>query len=201
MITLCMDTSSAFLVLAVVKDHTMLAKLQKICWKRQSEEIFPDLEMLFNQAGLKPAAIDQIVVTKGPGSYTGVRIAMTIAKVFCAMADKPLATLSTLQLYAGNLAHARVVLDARSQRAYTAVYDQGICVEKETVCSIATIIKKMDEKVTVVGDGHLVNRADYIPDLAENFLLLEKQWQFSHQVHMVNPTYLKDSASYITGVR
>lgn len=201
MITLCMDTSSKFLVLAMIKDHKILAEVQKDCWKRQSEEIFPALEKLLENAGLKPHDIDQIVVTKGPGSYTGVRIAMTIAKVFCAMGDKPLATLSTLQLYAGDLAHARVILDARGHRVYTAVYAHGSCVEEASVCPIEMIMEKTDERTTIVGDGHLIKRPDFIPNLAENFLILEKQWQFSRNVHMENPIYLKNSDSYMTGVR
>ncbi len=201
MITLCMDTSSAFLALCLIKEHAVVAKYQKRCWKQQSEEIFPALLELLQKVDLSPDAIDQVVVSKGPGSYTGVRIAMTVAKVFCAMGDKPLATVSTLQLYAGVLEHARIVLDARGQRAYTAYYEHGVCVEEETVLPLEIIAEKLQEQVTVVGDGHLVDRPDYIPDLAANFLALEKQWRFAANVHMVSPTYLKSSESYRTGIQ
>jgi tRNA threonylcarbamoyladenosine biosynthesis protein TsaB len=77
-------------------------------------------------AGLKPMDIDQCVITDGPGSYTGVRIAMTVAKVMCAMRSLPLYTLGTLQLYAGRET-CTVLLDARGKRAYAASFENGAC--------------------------------------------------------------------------
>ena len=79
MITLCMDTSSKFLVLALIQEDELIGKRCLSSWKRQSEMIFPQLTELLAECGLTPKAIDQVVVTKGPGSYTGVRIAMTVA--------------------------------------------------------------------------------------------------------------------------
>ena len=118
---LCMDTSYKFLTLGVIKDGKVCAGSQKECWKRQSEELFPELERLMNEAHLTTEEIDGIVITEGPGSYTGVRIAMTVAKVFCAMGNVPLYTIGTLKLYAGKEENCRVLLDARGGRAYTAV--------------------------------------------------------------------------------
>ena len=112
MITLAMDTSHVFLVLALIKDDQLVDSVQKKCWKRQSEEIFPCLMDMMDRNGLKPDDIDAMVITEGPGSYTGVRIAMTIAKVFCVMKEKPLYTIGTLQLFAGRR-NGRVILDAR----------------------------------------------------------------------------------------
>ena len=43
MITLCMDTSHVFLVLGIIEDDRVIASVQKECWKKQSEEIFPQL--------------------------------------------------------------------------------------------------------------------------------------------------------------
>ena len=112
MITLCMDTSHTWLVIGLIKDDQVIGKVQEKCWKKQSEELFPRLTALMNDCHLQPEDIDQIVISKGPGSYTGVRIAMTVAKVFCAMADKPIYTVSTLLMYAGKK-NCRVVTDAR----------------------------------------------------------------------------------------
>ena len=126
MITLCMDTSTQYLVIALIRDDQIVAKFQEKCWKKQSEELFPRLMDLMKEAGLEPEDIGQVVVSEGPGSYTGVRIAMTVAKVFCAMRNLPIATVGTLQLFAGMEPRARVVLDARGGRVYTAVYEYGV---------------------------------------------------------------------------
>lgn len=196
MITLCMDTSHIFLALSLIKDDQIIAKVQEKCWKKQSEEIFPKLQGMMESVSLQPEDIDQIVVTEGPGSYTGVRIAMTIAKVFCAMRNLPIATISTLQLYAGNGEKVRCVLDARGQRVYTGLYENGVLQGNISVESIEDVVKEIGDEA-IVGDGHLVGKEDNWPDLAENFLAMKKFWKFADNVHLVKPEYLKSSESYL----
>ncbi|NCB32818.1 MAG: tRNA (adenosine(37)-N6)-threonylcarbamoyltransferase complex dimerization subunit type 1 TsaB [Erysipelotrichia bacterium] len=197
MITLCMDTSSKYLAIGLIKDDKLIQKVQESCWKRQSEELFPKLQMIMEAADLQPENIDRIVITKGPGSYTGVRIAMTVSKVFCAMKNLPLYTISTLQLYAGMAEHCRVLLDARGGRAYTAVYDKAVLNGEESVLSCEEILKEIRPETVIAGDGHLVGREDFWPDLCENFLILKDQWQLADNVHLVVPEYLKTAESYM----
>lgn len=193
MITLCLDTSHTWLVIGLIKDDQLIAKYQEKCWKKQSEELFVRLINLMDQCDLSSDDIDQIVVTRGPGSYTGVRIAMTVAKVFCAMRNLPIYTLSTLQLYAG-LNKCIVVTDARGNRVYTASFDNGKAVSDEKAISIDELC--LDNQ-SVIGDGHLVGKQDFWPDIAENFLNLKNQWVKAENVHLVVPEYLKSSASYL----
>ena len=193
MITLCMDTSHTWLVIGLIKDDQVIGKVQEKCWKKQSEELFPRLTALMNDCLLQPEDIDQIVISKGPGSYTGVRIAMTVAKVFCAMADKPIYTVSTLLLYAGKK-NCRVVTDARGKRVYTCLFFDGKALEEER----AVEIKNLEiGDVNIVGDGALVGRQDEWPDIVDNFLELKDEWEKHDNVHLVVPEYLKSSASYL----
>ncbi len=197
MITLCMDTSTQYLVIALIRDDQILAKFQEKCWKKQSEELFPRLMELMKQAGLQPEDIGQVVVSEGPGSYTGVRIAMTVAKVFCAMRNLPIAVVGTLQLFAGMEPRARVVLDARGGRVYTGVYEYGVLSDKVEAKPCEEVKAELDDSEVVIGDGSLVGREDRIPDLSENFLALKDQWKYAENVHLVKPEYLKSSESYL----
>ncbi|MDY4682317.1 MAG: tRNA (adenosine(37)-N6)-threonylcarbamoyltransferase complex dimerization subunit type 1 TsaB [Lachnospiraceae bacterium] len=197
MITLCMDTSTQYLVIALIRDDQIVAKFQEKCWKKQSEELFPRLMDLMKEAGLEPEDIGQVVVSEGPGSYTGVRIAMTVAKVFCAMRNLPIATVGTLQLFAGMEPRARVVLDARGGRVYTAVYEYGVLSGTVEAKPCEEVKAEILEAETVIGYGSLVGREDHIPDLAENFLALKDQWKYAENVHLVKPEYLKSSESYL----
>lgn len=193
MITLCMDTSHTWLVIGLIKDDQVIGKVQEKCWKKQSEELFPRLTALMNDCHLQPEDIDQIVISKGPGSYTGVRIAMTVAKVFCAMADKPIYTVSTLLLYAGKK-NCRVVTDARGKRVYTCLFFDGKALEKERAVEIENL--EIGD-ANIVGDGALVGRQDEWPDIVDNFLELKDEWEKHDNVHLVVPEYLKSSASYL----
>lgn len=195
MITLCMDTSHTWLVIGLIQDDKVIGKIQEKCWKKQSEELFPQLIALCDSLHLQSEDIDQIVISRGPGSYTGVRIAMTVAKVFCAMADKPIYTISTLLLYAGKK-NCRVVTDARGKRVYTCKYEDGKALEEERAISIDELEINDEE---VVGDASLVGKEDNWPDIVESFLELKDEWHKEENVHLVVPEYLKSSASYLPG--
>lgn len=192
MITLAMDTSHVFLVLALIKDDQLVDSVQKKCWKRQSEEIFPCLMDMMDRNGLKPDDIDAMVITEGPGSYTGVRIAMTIAKVFCVMKEKPLYTIGTLQLFAGKR-NGRVILDARGGRVYTAVIENGAYAEKPHIIMKDEV--KADE--VCAGDRQLVGLSEDYGDLAQNFVDLRDRWIKADNVNLVKPEYLKPSTAYL----
>lgn len=193
MITLCMDTSHTWLVVGLIKDDTIIGKIQEKCWKKQSEELFPKIIELMDSLQLKPEDIDQIVISKGPGSYTGVRIAMTVAKVFCSMRNLPIYTISTLLLYAG-MKNCRVIMDARGKRVYTALFKDGEVVDKEQVIEISELNIGDDE---IIGDGSLVGKEDSWPDIVDNFKDLKAKWESWDNVHLVVPEYLKSSESYL----
>lgn len=193
MITLCMDTSHTWLVVGLIKDDKIIGKIQEKCWKKQSEELFPKIIELMDSLQLKPEDIDQIVISKGPGSYTGVRIAMTVAKVFCSMRNLPIYTISTLLLYAG-MKNCRVIMDARGKRVYTALFKDGEVVDKEQVIEISELNIGDDE---IIGDGSLVGKEDSWPDIVDNFKDLKAKWESWDNVHLVVPEYLKSSESYL----
>lgn len=194
MITLCMDTSHTWLVVGLIKDGEIIASVQEKCWKKQSEELFPTLIDMMKSCDLQPEDIDSIVISEGPGSYTGVRIAMTVAKVFCAMRNLPIYTISSLLLYAG-LKDCRVVMDARGKRVYTCKCNNGEILDEQCVTEIENL--KIEDDEVVVGDGQLVGREENWPNIVENFLLLKDKWHKWENVHLVVPEYLKSSESYM----
>lgn len=125
MISLCMDSAYKHLVIGIYKDQNLLAGIEVEAFKKQSETIFVEMNRLFQEAGLDYADVDRVIITDGPGSYTGIRIAMTVAKVLCTQMNKPLYCISTMQLYAGMEPASNVILDARSKRAYVAHIEAG----------------------------------------------------------------------------
>lgn len=191
--TLCMDTSHRYLVLALVEDDQVVVSHMEEAWKKQSETIFVELIKLMEEANWNVDDINEVVITRGPGSYTGIRIAMSIAKVLCSRKNIKLSTISTLQLYAG-LKDTYVMLDARSNRAYFGNYKNGVLIE-ECIKPLDEI--KMISDKAIIGDTDLIGLNKEPIDFVANFVALKDQYKIEENVHAVVPEYLKDESAYL----
>ena len=196
--TLCMDSAHKHLIFVLLEDGNVVASLAQECWKRQSETLFPALIALMEEAHWKADDIDEVVITDGPGSYTGVRIAMTVAKVLCTRKHIPLYCISTLQLYAGMPPHTFVMLDARSSRAYTSLLDEGKFLLDEGIMTLDEVKAYLKDKdVRVVGETELIDLAHEDVDFVENFQALRPLARRIDNVHTLTPRYLKENDAYL----
>ncbi|KRN99210.1 tRNA (adenosine(37)-N6)-threonylcarbamoyltransferase complex dimerization subunit type 1 TsaB [Companilactobacillus kimchiensis] len=122
---LAFDTSNKPLSVAVVVDGKVLAHTESTEKKTHSISILPDIKEALKKSDLTIADIDLIAVAKGPGSYTGVRIAVTVAKTLADTLSKNLVGVSSLQLLAadGDQEHILIpLMDARNDNAFAGVY-------------------------------------------------------------------------------
>lgn len=197
MISLCMDSAYKQLVLGLYKDKELLAGISLEAFKKQSETIFVELNRLLKETNLDYKDIDRVIITKGPGSYTGIRIAMTIAKVLCSQMHKELYTISTMQLYAGIEKQANVILDARSQRAYVAHVEDGQIQGNIQVLTLDEVKKYIETNPGIVlGDADLMGQDVQKVDFLKNFIELEPYYEKVENIHALVPDYLKESDSY-----
>ena len=195
--TLCLDSAHRHLVIGLYEDGKLVCGTSNMAWKTQSETIFPELIRLCDEAGWDSDDIDEVMITDGPGSYTGVRIAMCVAKVFCTRKHLPLYTISTLQLYAGLDEKAFVMLDARSARAYTGALSHGKFIQEEGILTLDEIKERLqNEDFHVYGDGNLIDIETETPDFLKNFADLRPLARSVENVHTLVPRYLKDQAAY-----
>jgi len=122
---LAFDTSNKPLTVAVVVDGKVLAHTESTEKKTHSIAILPDIKKALEKANLTVDDIDLIAVAQGPGSYTGVRIAVTVAKTLADTLSKKLVGVSSLELLAadGDQEHILVpLMDARNDNAFAGVY-------------------------------------------------------------------------------
>lgn len=97
---LAIDTSNQPLSVAVLEDGNLLSQATCTKTKNHSVKLLPLIERLMEDARLKPCELDRIVVAKGPGSYTGLRIGVATAKTLAYTLDKELAGVSSLEVLA-----------------------------------------------------------------------------------------------------
>lgn len=195
MISLCMDSAYKALVLGLYKDGTLIDGVSIEAFKKQSETIFVELNQLFEKTGLDYKDVDEVIITDGPGSYTGIRIAMTIAKVFCTQMHKTLKCISTMQLFAGMDESANVILDARSKRAYVAHLEKGVVVGETRILEVDQLEDFLNAHPgALYGDGYLVDQEAVTCDFLKNFM--EVPSRTIENVHALVPQYLKESDAY-----
>ena len=196
MITLCMETSHKYLVLALIEDDKIISRFQEVCLKKQSEYINIKIDELCKSANVLPFEIDQVCVTKGPGSYTGVRIAMSVAKVICSMRKIKCYTISTFQLYSVNFMNCSCILDARSNRIYYGIISEGKLV-KQGVDLIENVKNEILLQKNITGECGILGIDEVEIDLCEAFLLLKNKWELVENIHSLQPIYLKESSEYL----
>ncbi|MFR7590581.1 MAG: tRNA (adenosine(37)-N6)-threonylcarbamoyltransferase complex dimerization subunit type 1 TsaB [Longibaculum sp.] len=193
MTSLIMDTSNQYLMVALYEDGQCLESIQEMGSKRQSENAIPYLASLLEKHHKELMDIDEMILTKGPGSYTGERVAMTIAKTLSVIAPVKIKVVSSLAAYAGKDKCVSVI-DARSQKVFVGVYNQGQALMEEELLPIADFAKFMKDypDYQVVGQSEVVNYPIQAVDLAKNMYEIAQNIQPIENVDALVPCYLKD---------
>lgn len=126
MIWLGIDTANKPLSVAIVKDGQILAEENTSTAINHSLGAMPAIEEIFKKVDMTPSDIDAIAVSEGPGSYTGVRIGVTIAKTLAWTLNKPLVGISSLKAIAANVLFFDglicPLIDARRGNVYAGAY-------------------------------------------------------------------------------
>lgn len=124
---LLIDTSNQPMSVAITKDAQVLAEINSNERRNHSAQLMPAIARLFDEIDLVKQDIDRIVVAHGPGSYTGLRIGVTVAKTLAYALDTELYGVSSLKALAATIenSEARLIVpifDARREAVYAGVY-------------------------------------------------------------------------------
>ncbi len=160
---LAIEAAAKCASVAIVEDGAVLAETFLNNGLTHSVTIMPSVEWLFEVCGIKPSEIERIAVSKGPGSFTGLRIAMAAVKGLAFALDIPCAAVSTLEVIAENAKGMSgtvcAVMDARAGQVYNALFaaENGelrrLC--EDRAISIAELSSELSDKkdVILLGDG------------------------------------------------
>ncbi len=163
-IILGLETSTKICSVAISEGNKLLALKEEGGEYSHSEKLTVFIQKVIAESGLQLNQIDAVAVSKGPGSYTGLRIGVSVAKGLCYALDKPLIAIDTLQAMALNMKNTdssfdlySPMLDARRMEVYTALYNGGNKMIKEVTAKIideesfSEILQ--DNKILFFGDG------------------------------------------------
>jgi tRNA threonylcarbamoyladenosine biosynthesis protein TsaB len=178
-----------------------------------AERLHVYIDTVLKEAGVTSHNLDAIAVSKGPGSYTGLRIGVSTAKGLSYALEKPLISISTLKAlaYQVKIDDGVIVsmLDARRMEVYSAVYDSNYNEIRETQAQIldkTSFISDLNQNnVYFIGNGvektkNLINHPNAVfienklPSAKEMGALAYNKYRISNfeDVAYFEPYYLKD---------
>ena len=195
---LILDTSSKYLVVAVADQEKVLKSIQYAAWQRQSEVAMTEIYNICNELKISPRDFNKIIVSKGPGSYTGIRIALTIAKTLAMVLNCEIVTLSSLEMFIKSEGKYVSMLDARSKRAYVGRYENGLPVYDDCVLTIDELKTWINENqdFQVVGETKVIGMEEVDVNIAEHMFEMSKGKESVKDVDALVPTYLKENYDY-----
>ena len=201
---LAFDTSSKALSLAILEDKQVLAETTINIKKNHSITLMPAIDFLMASLDWTPKDLDRIVVAEGPGSYTGLRIAVATAKTLAHTLNIELVGMSSLLALVPRQQEGLLVplMDARRNNVYAGFYENAKPVMSEAHLSFAEVLEKVTdaEQVTFVGEvGPFVEQiqeqlpqASYQESLPNAANLALWAWdKKADSLHDFVPNYLK----------
>lgn len=193
MISLVMDTSNSYLAVGLYQDNVCLEAFQEKGSRRQSEKAIPTLKEVLDRHHIALKDVNEMIITSGPGSYTGVRVAMTIAKTLAAGSDVRIKSVSSLAAYAG-MNQALSVIDARGHKVFVGVYENGLPLIKEQVMTLEDFAQLRAEygDFELVGEVGCLGLDEKECDLCANIYALGQMADPIKNVDLLVPTYIKD---------
>ncbi len=195
MYSILIDTSDKYLSLGLSKDNTIVDSISYECWQRQSEFLISELDTLMKRNNVSRNDIGTVVASKGPGSYTGIRIALTVAKVMAFALDIPLYLASSLEVLKDFSTPSICVVNARSKRSYVGVYDGETTVMSDTIMDNKDLLDYIANhpEYKVCGDVAYLGLEGYQANILESLNELKIGRNLEKDVLAAKPIYLKDN--------
>jgi tRNA threonylcarbamoyl adenosine modification protein YeaZ len=125
MIILSADTSLPLLSVALMRDEALLGTVALEGKASRNEKLLPAIDWLLTEAGVDRREIDLFAVTRGPGSFTGVRIGLATMQGLALALGKPVCAMSTHEAIAPSAGPATIVDDAGRGEYYVSCFLDG----------------------------------------------------------------------------
>jgi tRNA threonylcarbamoyl adenosine modification protein YeaZ len=164
MIVLSVDSATESASCAILDNEKLLGEMSLNNKKQHSVVLMPLVDSLLKNLQLTIKDIDGFVISKGPGSFTGLRIGMSMVKGLSQGSNKPFVSVSSLDALAYNMAYTEgiicPILDALRDNIYTALYsfENGILVKNTDymalhIDELIELLKDENKAVTFIGDA------------------------------------------------
>lgn len=192
-----LDTASSHIIVAIVEDDKILFCYDEENSKDLSGNILPIIDNAFQKTNLKPKDIDTIYVVNGPGSFTGIRVGLTVAKVWSWSFHTKIVPISELELLASTPFVGDYILpliDARRDYVYAGIYDHVLkSNKKDSHILLEKFIEELpqDKNMMYVSYDSFPLENVIKPQIDIIKVIQNHKLDEGINPHHVNPNYLK----------
>ena len=198
---LYIDTTTSYLYTGIVVDGKLLSEVKEEFGKDLSSFALKKVSEMLSSNHFEPEDIDKIMVVNGPGSFTGIRVGVTIAKTYAYSLNKEIVTVSSLEAMAlsskKDTKFKIPMIDARRNYVYGAIYTNGIIPTlKQQYISLDALKCAVDhlfESYQYISNQKFLGleTENYDPDIENIVNTLSSRESINP--HAVNPIYLKQT--------
>lgn len=194
---LYIDTSTDYLYTGIVSDNVLLAEIKQRFSHDLSKYALYEISEMLKKVNINPTEVDKIIVVNGPGSFTGIRVGMTIAKIYAYTLKKKIISISSLDAMQISTSSNNLivpVIDARRGFVYAGIYQDNNELLKKQYIKFEDLLDKLNnyqKEYTIVSNDNLKidNVVSYNPDI----LKIVNTYKDNEDInpHLVEPNYLK----------
>ena len=194
---LYIDTSTYYLYTGIVSDNILLAEIKQKFSHDLSKYALYEISEMLKKVNINPTEVDKIIVVNGPGSFTGIRVGMTIAKIYAYTLKKKIISISSLDAMQIGISSNNLivpVIDARRGFVYAGIYQDNKELLKKQYIKFEDLLDKLNnyqkEYIIVSNDNLKIdNVVSYNPDI----LKIVNTYKDNEDInpHLVEPNYLK----------
>lgn len=192
MTSLFIDTSTSYPTIAILKDDEVLFNFHEKIECDMSAKILPILDSGLKNLEISLNSVDKIFVVNGPGSFTGIRIGVTIAKTIAWTLNKPLIPLSSLEYMATTNTKKYIIpiIDARRNNVFAGIYDNELnCIQKDRLINFDELLKDKNDDYELISYDDFENAKKPVPNISK---IIKKHLNSeSVNCHSLKPNYLK----------
>lgn len=194
MYQILLDSSNEYLTIGIAKNNKLIDSVFYKAWQRQSELMVYELDILLKRNNIDKKDISEIVTGIGPGSYTGVRISLTIAKTMAYACNAKLYAISSLLLLKQRKSPTICLMNARSSRSYFAVFNNGERIVEDTIVDNEYVLEYIKDHpdFIVSGDCNYLNIPYEQPNILDELLDNIKEEFLVKNIFGLKPVYLKE---------
>ena len=206
MLILAVDTALNACSAAILRSGEVLVSRVEPMAKGQAERLAPMTREILAEAGIAPAQIDRIAVTRGPGAFTGLRIGLAFVRGLAVALDRPCVGISTLEVLAHAAAAPRILAAIEvAGSLFVGAWEGRSCVLPPCRLGAEDVLERLEGDWTLTGPGAPALaglRPDWpvvAQDLPDPIVLAQLAQHLDPSLHPPAPLYLRGHEAKLPG--